>query len=277
MPDSRFSTNLTRVDEARSLSSSNLSRRDRVLLFTSSRWIWFFGFIFGMYVGLPFLAPVLMQLGWTGGGEAIYFIYSFLCHQLPERSFFFFGPKAMYSLGEIQSAWTQTLDPFILRQFIGSPDMGWKVAWSDRMVSMYTSIWVFGLIWWPLRKRVKKLPWWGFVLFLLPMAIDGTTHFIGDLAGLGQGFRDTNAWLVALTQNSLPVSFYSGDALGSFNSWMRLLTGILFGAGVVWFGFPYLDEAFSSIHAPDRSRHPVYPKVEAIDERLFDTDQRSPG
>jgi hypothetical protein len=28
---------------------------------------------------------------------------------------------------------------------------------------------------------------------------------------------------------------------------MRLLTGLLFGIGVVWFGFPYLDELFSSL------------------------------
>jgi uncharacterized membrane protein len=272
LTDSRFATNLSRAEQARLLSPSKSSRLDRILRFTRSRWIWFFGFFFGLYAGVPFLAPVFMQLGWTGGGGAIYFIYSFLCHQLPERSFFFFGPKVMYSLGEIQSAWTQSLDPFILRQFIGNPDMGWKVAWSDRMVSMYASIWIFGLLWWPVRQRVSKLPWWGFVLFLLPMAIDGTTHLIGDLAGLGQGFRDTNAWLAVLTQNSLPESFYIGDALGSFNSWMRLLTGVLFGVGVVWFGFPYLNEAMSYISIPDRYRFPVSLNIEAPDERFLKKD-----
>ena len=133
----------------------------------------------------------------------------------------------------------------VLRQFIGSPEMGWKVAWSDRMVSMFTSIWLFGLSWWPLRRRLKPLAWWGLVLFLLPMAVDGTSHLISDFAGIGQGFRDSNTWLAALTHNAFPTSFYAGDGWGSFNFLMRLLTGVLFGLGIVWFSFPYLDDAFS--------------------------------
>jgi hypothetical protein len=79
---------------------------------------------------------------------------------------------------------------------------------------------------------------------LLPMAIDGSSHFVSDLAGIAQGFRDSNAWLAALTNHVFAPSFYAGDAVGSFNSWMRILTGVLFGVGVVWFGFPYIDEAF---------------------------------
>jgi hypothetical protein len=76
------------------------------------------------------------------------------------------------------------------------------------------------------------------------MAVDGTSHLISDLAGIGQGFRDSNVWLAALTNHALPPGFYAGDAWGSFNSLMRLLTGILFGLGIVWFGFPYLDDFF---------------------------------
>lgn len=213
--------------------------------FLSRYWIIIFGAFFGVYVWMPFLAPLLMHWGWNGPGKLIYFIYSFFCHQLPERSFFLFGQKSMYSLSEVQSAWRETINPVILRQFIGNPQMGWKVAWSDRMVSMYTSTFLFGLLWWPFRKRIKPLPWWGLIIFLIPMGIDGTTHFLSDFAGLGQGFRYSNLWLAALTNHALPASFYAGDALGSFNSWMRLLTGILFGMGVVWFGFPYIDDFFS--------------------------------
>jgi uncharacterized membrane protein len=166
----------------------------------------------------------------------------------------------MVSLSEIQAAWQNTLNPMVLRKFIGDPQMGWKVAWSDRMVSMYTSIWVFGLLWWSLRRRIRSLPWWGLVLFVLPMAIDGITHLLSDLAGFGLGFRDSNAWLVVLTQNRLPLSFYAGDAWGSFNAWMRLLTGAIFGLGIVWFVFPYLDQAFSDIfQAPE-----VFSGLEAL-------------
>jgi uncharacterized membrane protein len=123
--------------------------------------------------------------------------------------------------------------------------LGWKVAWSDRMVSMFTSIWIFGLIWFPFRRRLRKLPLWGLVLFLIPMALDGTSHFISDFWGIGQGFRDSNLWLSILTNHSFAQTFYAGDAWGSFNSIMRLMSGILFGLGIVWFAFPYLNDSFS--------------------------------
>ena len=219
----------------------------------SRHWVAVFALALGFYVGLPLLAPVFMQLGWSRAADAIYFIYSFQCHQLPQRSFFLFGPQAMYSLSEIQAAWQNTSDPLLLRQFIGNPEMGWKVAWSDRMVSMYASALIFGLAWTGLR-RLKlhypglpiplRLPWWGLTLFLLPMALDGITHLLSDLSGLDQGFRYTNAWLAALSNNVFPPSFYVGNALGSFNSWMRLISGVSFGLGVTWFGFPYVAELF---------------------------------
>ena len=196
--------------------------------------------IYGLWVIIPLLAPILMHIGWTGVGKLIYFIYSFFCHQLPERSFFLFGEKSMYSLPEIQAAWQNTIDPMVLRKFIGNETMGWKVAWSDRMISFYTSVWLFAAMWFPFRRKIRPLPWWGFALLLLPILVDGTTHMISDLAGIGQGFRDTNMWLVTLTNGALPATFYAGDALGSFNSLLRLITGLLAGLGIVWLAFPYV-------------------------------------
>jgi uncharacterized membrane protein len=203
---------------------------------------WFGTFLitYGLWVFTPFLAPIFMHAGWTDAGKAIYFIYSFFCHQLPERSFFFFGEKSMYSLPEIQTVWQNTLNPMILRQFTGNEMMGWKVAWSDRMISFYTSVWLFVIVWYPFRRNIKAIPWWGFVFLLLPILLDGVTHAVSDFAGIGQGFRDTNAWLAAMTSNSFPASFYGGDALGSFNSIMRFITGVLAGFGIVWFSFPYI-------------------------------------
>jgi uncharacterized membrane protein len=211
----------------------------------AQNWFLVFFAVYGLWVWTPFLAPLFARLGWDGPANAIYFVYSFFCHQLPERSYFLFGPKMSYSLAEIQSAWIDTINPMLLRKFTGTAALGWKIAWSDRMISFYGGVWLFGLVWHPLRRRLKSLPWWGLVLFLLPMALDGTTHFLSDLAGIGQGFRDSNLWLANLTQFSLPDSFYAGDALGSFNAWMRIITGLLAGLGLVWFVFPYLDEAFS--------------------------------
>lgn len=207
-----------------------------------TNWWWMLVAGMSLLVLAPFLAPLFMQIGWTAPANLIYFVYSFLCHQLPERSFFFFGPQAMYSLGELQQAGADTSNMLTLRKFTGSVELGWKTAWSDRMVWMYAAMLFFGLIWRPVRNKVKALPWWGLVVLLLPMALDGTTHFISDLAGMGQGFRASNEWLEVLTGSAFPASFYAGDALGSFNSWMRFLTGFSFGLGVIWFGFPIVDE-----------------------------------
>lgn len=230
--------------------NENPAFSDQMNSFISRHWFLLFSLAMAIYAGLPFLAPVFMHVGWSSAGSAIYSIYAWLCHQYPQRSFFLFGPRFTYSLAEVQHAWKNTLDPLVLRQFIGNPAMGWKVAWSDRMVSMYLSTWLFGLLWWPLRRRLKPLPWWGLFLFLVPMFIDGTTHFISDLVGIEQGFRDTNAWLAMLTHNAFPASFYIGTTWGSFNSLMRLFTGILFGLGVVWFAFPIMDKAFSEPALP---------------------------
>jgi uncharacterized membrane protein len=111
------------------------------------------------------------------------------------------------------------------------------------MIWFYTSVWLFAILWFPLRRKIKPLSWWGFILLLLPMVLDGGSHAISDLAGIGLGFRDMNLWLVALTNNSLPGTFYAGDALGSFNSIMRLITGLLAGLGIVWLAFPYIFQA----------------------------------
>ena len=219
----------------------------RVMLKLARHWLLFVNLLIALWVALPWLAPVFMHLGWSSTGKAVHLFYSFQCHQLPERSYFLFGSQAMYSLAEIQTAWKTTTDPFTLRQFIGNPQMGWKVAWSDRMVSMYTSVLFGGVLYGLVRKRLKPLSLWMFVILLLPMVIDGGTHMVSDLAGIGQGFRDTNFWLQIITNNAFSTAFYQGDAFGSFNSWMRLITGMLFGIGLVGFAYPYVNDSFADI------------------------------
>ena len=219
---------------------------NRFFFLINKYWFYIFSLSYGLFVGLPFLAPVLMEFEITWLAKIIYTVYSFLCHQLPQRSFLLFGGKFMYSLGEIQNVWQVTNDPLELRKFIGNPEMGWKVAWSDRMIFMYSSVLFAAWIWYPLRRKLNSIPVWGLILFVFPMALDGITHTISDFAGIGQGFRDSNEWLASLTNYSLSLEFYVGDKLGSFNSWMRMISGTLFGAGLVLYGFPYLSEIFDN-------------------------------
>jgi uncharacterized membrane protein len=217
-------------------------------------WLLIFLVVYGIFNALPFVAPALMETGWTGGGNAIYTFYSALCHQMAQRSFFLFGDHVMHNLDQFPVALTGRTgtDTLLLRNFRGNEMLGWKVAWSDRMVSMYGGIWLVGMVY-GLVSRVrshKPISVWMFALLALPMVIDGGTHMVGDsLGGLTTGFRYHNDWLASLTGHALPESFYSGDALGSFNSWMRLLTGLLFAVGTVWFAFPWMDRYARSTQA----------------------------
>lgn len=215
-----------------------------------AHWLLTFNVLWGIFITLPWLAPVFMAAGLTTAGRIVYFIYNFFCHQLPERSWFLFGPGFSYTQAQIAEGWGRPLsaigNELVRRQFVGTAELGWKVAWSDRMVAMYGSIFLFGLLFALVRRRrrlVKGIPWWLFFLFVLPLAVDGTTHMINDTLRLD--FRQTNEWAAVLTGHVLPAGFYAGDAFGSLNSLLRLLSGLLFGLGVVAFLWPMMEKEFS--------------------------------
>ena len=108
-------------------------------------WLGVFNVAFGAFVLLPFAAPVLMALNAQSLARVLYFVYSFVCHQLPERSWFLFGPNFTFPLARFVEL-TGSANPLVLREFIGNAEMGFKVAWSDRMVSLYSSFWAGSLI-----------------------------------------------------------------------------------------------------------------------------------
>src|SRR5690606_4626557 len=120
----------------------------------------------------------------------------------------------------------------------------WKVAWSDRMVYMYVAMWIFAIMYTVASRsyKIKRLPIPFFTLLMLPMILDGATHMLSDFSdgGLFGGFRYTNEWFADLTANTLPDRFYMGDKFGSFNSLMRLISGIGFGAGIIGITFPLI-------------------------------------
>ena len=222
----------------------------RINYWFEHHWLATFNTAWGLFVMLPWLAPIFMHVGLTGPGRVVYFIYNFFCHQLPERSWFLFGPEFSYTPFQIAQAWGYPLaeisNELIRRQFIGTPELGWKVAWSDRMIAMYGSIFLFGLIYALVRERggqVRGLSWQLLLLLIFPMAVDGTTHLINDALRLD--FRQTNEWAIILTRNALPAAFYAGDMFGSFNSVLRLATGLLFGFGIVGFLWPIMNDEFS--------------------------------
>ncbi|MAS35408.1 MAG: hypothetical protein CL610_15465 [Anaerolineaceae bacterium] len=244
---------------------SDALKRQRVmriwqaLLWCLDHWVLIFSVLFGIANVLPFVAPVLMRIGWTGPARWIYTLYSPMCHQMAQRSFFLFGQQPMYNLADLPLSLTGTTatDMLTLRSFLGSPVLGWKVAWSDRMVYMYGAALLAGIAFAVLRHRrlVRPLGLLPFALLLAPITIDGATHLLSDFnGGLVAGFRYHNQWLSDLTGNVLPAWFYVGDAFGSFNSWMRLISGLTFGIGGVWLAFPYIDRAIAETAAELRAK-----------------------
>ncbi len=230
---------------------------ERFDFWLSRHWLAVFNVVVGVFVVTPYLAPLFMRLGWLDLADRIYFLYVLIGHQLPQRSIFLFGPKLMYSLPEV-AAFTQSADPLVLKQFIGNAEIGWKVAYSDRLMAWYGSFWIASLVYAVIRRRVKPLPLWGLVLLALPMFVDGLTHTISDVLvnqQFGAGFRDTNIWLAQLTNNMLPDTFYAGDALGSFNSLARWISGALFGVGLAWYLLPFAEGVFAYRRA--ELMHPV--------------------
>ena len=92
-------------------------------------------------------------------GKWIYVLYAPACHQLPQRSFFLFGSQTLYSVEEL---WALGLIPdtnlLTLKQFLGSVEVGFKMALCQRDIGLYGGLFVGGLIFAMLRKRLKPLP-----------------------------------------------------------------------------------------------------------------------
>lgn len=233
--------------------------------FLIRRWLMIFIIGFGVFNILPFVAPVLMYTGWESGGNLIYTAYGPFCHQMAQRSFFLFGDKLMLNANELPVSLTgQTnIDTLTLRAFRGSEAFGWKVAWSDRMVYLYGSFWLGSIIYYlqSRRKMIQPISFLFFMLAMVPIGLDGGTHFLSDFSGLTAGFRYTNDWLAALTGNALPTSFYAGDAIGSFNSIMRLVSGVTFGLGMAYYVLPMIGNRVNELQAYLTYKQEAYAKL----------------
>jgi len=159
---------------------------------------------------LPLVAPALMAAGQSGLGQLLYTLYAPLCHQLPERSFFLFGPQLSYTLQELERA----LGTDVSLRYIGDSSIGYKMTVCQRDIATYAAMWLAGLVFIPLRRRLRPLSWKAFALLCLPIAVDG----FGQLLGL---------W------DSTP--------------WQRVITGALFGAACIWLAFPYVEGGMKDV------------------------------
>jgi uncharacterized membrane protein len=224
-----------RVERGRKMSGS-----DRVSFWLSRHYLAMLNLFVFLYVGFPFLAPVLMEAGLQTPAAVIYKVYSPLCHQFTFRSFFLFGEQPYYPLAEAHVAGVQTFeqatgihgaeDPSNVarleaRQFTGNPTLGYKVALCERDVAIYGGILLFGLVFALTGRRIPALHWAGWmILGLGPIGLDGFSQLFSQF---NWGF------LAALLPYRESTPF------------LRVLTGALFGIATAWFAYPYIEESMN--------------------------------
>lgn len=182
----------------------------RIVAVVAKHWLFLINTVFAIEAALPILAPALMATGHVAAARLIYTLYAPFCHQLPERSFFLFGPQSTYTLHELET-WIGSDVPL---RYIGNPAIGFKVAVCQRDIATYLALWAASLAFIPLRRRLQPLPIKFFVLLCVPMAIDG----------FGQLFM---LW------ESTPFS--------------RVVSGTLFGIACVWLAYPYIEAGMQDV------------------------------
>lgn len=208
-----------------------VSAGDRLMYWLSKHYLALFNFLLAFYVGLPFLAPAFMKLGWETPANVIYKVYSPLCHQFAFRSFFLFGEQAYYPRelagikGVIQYEQIAP-DPLVninfAREFVGNEVFGYKIALCERDLAIYGSLLLFGLFFGFTKRKIKKVHWLIYVIVgLLPIAIDGFSQIPGILG------------------SQMPALF----VLRESTPLLRVVTGTLFGILTGWFIYPLFEEA----------------------------------
>ena len=128
--------------------------------------------------------PFLSYLGLDNIAKPIFFALHLVCAQIPAHSFYVFGHQ---------------------------------LGLCERNFSIYTSMFIGSLVFVLTKKRMRGIPWWLWILMMLPMALDGTTQMFG--------WRESD-WI------------------------LRVVTGTLFGAGNIWFALPMMQKSLIDTTLP---------------------------
>lgn len=185
---------------------------NRMVGYIGIHWLRLAAIGLGVFVLLPWLAPVFAALGWWALADPIYTAYAFQCHQLPERAAHVFGY-------EVCQCW--------------------------RCNALYGGMFLFALGYAAARDRdIPALRWlrrpvppWAFVVLLLPILIDGISHMLGLREALNFG------------QQPAFGSFFAGSQAFSFNWTLRIITGLVAGLASIWFAFPRMQQAVNDAEA----------------------------
>jgi len=157
---------------------------DRLTDFLMEYWAHIVTIVLGSLVLCAISIPFLSYLGLDSIAKPIFFSLHLVCAQIPAHSFYIFGHQ---------------------------------LGLCERNFSIYTSMFIGSLIFVLTKKRMRGIPWWFWILMMMPMALDGTTQMFG--------WRESD-WI------------------------LRIVTGTLFGAGNVWFALPIMQKSLSETTVP---------------------------
>ncbi len=136
--------------------------------------------ILGLVVLIALSIPFLSYFGLDAIAKPLFFSLHYVCAQIPSHSFYYI--------------------------------FGHQLGLCARNLSIYSSMFLGSLIFVLSKKRLPGIPWWLWILMILPMALDGLTQMVG--------LRES--------------------------TWeLRLITGTLFGSGSVWFVLPYMQKTIT--------------------------------
>lgn len=221
------------------------------LLKLSRHWLRVVLAVLAVYISLPWIAPTLMKAGVTGPAQVLYTLYSPFCHQFAFRSFFLFGEQPAYPRyntgsplkpfesyvadlpefapdrvhaigGRVGDIYSFTPGyQFSSRDYVGNEEMGYKMTLCARDIAIYTALFVGGLIYSQVRRRLRPVPIYIYVILgVLPIGLDGFSQMLG--------YPPFSLWP---PRETLPG--------------FRVLTGALFGLMNAWLAFPYLEMSFN--------------------------------
>jgi uncharacterized membrane protein len=213
--------------------NTSLTGADKFSFWFSRHYMVFVNLFLMLYLGLPFLAPVLMKNKLEFPAKIIYTIYRPLCHQLPFRSVFLYGQQVFYprDLAHVpglktyeEFTGTSTINFLEAEKINGSefPGMGYKVPLCERCITIYAGLLLFGLFFALTGRRIKSIPWYLWIVIgIIPIGVDGVSQLPSAIASV------LPAWV--------PIR--------ESNPFLRFLTGGLFGITTAWYLFPLIEES----------------------------------
>lgn len=152
--------------------------------FLTEQWANIITTFLGIIVAIAIAIPFLSYFGLDSIAKPLFYSLHYVCAQIPSHSFYI---------------------------------LGHQLGLCARNFSIYASMFIMSLIFSLSKKRLPGIPWWLWVLMILPMALDGTTQMFG--------LREST-WI------------------------LRVITGTLFGVGSIWFALPLMQKTLLETMLP---------------------------